>query len=128
MAESNKRIQELTKAELEIMQVIWSVGREFVVRDIHELLPDPKPAYSTVSTIVRILDTKGFLTHKTYGHSNVYKAVVSKEDYTDSFMHGVFNSFFGGSISTLVNYFSSRKSISVQETDEILKILDEDKK
>ena len=107
MAESNKRIQELTKAELEIMQVIWSVGREFVVRDIHELLPDPKPAYSTVSTIVRILDTKGFLTHKTYGHSNVYKAVVSKEDYTDSFMHGVLNSFFGGSISTLVNYFSS---------------------
>lgn len=128
MAESNKRIQELTKAELEIMQVIWSVGREFVVRDIHELLPDPKPAYSTVSTIVRILDTKGFLTHKTYGHSNVYKAAVSKEDYTDSFMHGVLNSFFGGSISALVNYFSSRKSISVQETDEILKILDEDKK
>jgi predicted transcriptional regulator len=128
MAESNKRIQELTKAELEIMQVIWSVGREFVVRDIHELLPDPKPAYSTVSTIVRILDTKGFLTHKTYGHSNVYKAAVSKEDYTDSFMHGVLNSFFGGSISTLVNCFSSRKSISVQETDEILKILDEDKK
>ena len=108
--------------------MIWSVGREFVVRDIHELLPDPKPAYSTVSTIVRILDTKGFLTHKTYGHSNVYKAAVSKEDYTDSFMHGVLNSFFGGSISTLVNYFSSRKSISVQETDEILKILDEDKK
>ena len=128
MAESNKRIQELTKAELEIMQVIWSVGREFVVRDIHELLPDPKPAYSTVSTIVRILDTKGFLTHETYGHSNVYMAAVSKEDYTDSFMHGVLNSFFGGSISTLVNYFSSRKSISVQETDEILKILDEDKK
>lgn len=128
MAESKKRIQELTKAELEIMQVIWGVGSEFVVRDIHELFPDPKPAYSTVSTIVRILDTKGFLTHKTYGHSNVYTAAVSKEEYTDSFMHGVLNSFFGGSISTLVNYFSSRKSISVKETDEILRILDEDKK
>jgi predicted transcriptional regulator len=128
MAESKKRIQELTKAELEIMQVIWNIDREFVIRDIHELLPDPKPAYSTVSTIVRILDTKGFLTHKTYGHSNVYSATVSKDDYTESFMHGVLNSFFGGSVSGLVSYFSSRKSISVQETDEILKILNDDKK
>lgn len=128
MAESKKRIQELTKAELEIMQVIWNIDREFVIRDIHELLPDPKPAYSTVSTIVRILDTKGFLTHKTYGHSNVYNAAVSKDDYTESFMHGVLNSFFGGSVSGLVSYFSSRKSISVQETDEILKILNDDKK
>ncbi len=128
MAESKKRIQELTKAELEIMQVIWNIDREFVIRDIHELLPDPKPAYSTVSTIVRILDTKGFLTHKTYGHSNVYSDAVSKDDYTESFMHGVLNSFFGGSVSGLVSYFSSRKSISVQETDEILKILNDDKK
>lgn len=128
MAETKKRIQELTKAELEIMQVIWTIGKEFVIRDVHELLPDPKPAYSTVSTIVRILDTKGFLSHKTYGHSNVYSTAVSKDDYTDSFMHGVLNSFFGGSVSGLVSYFSSRKSISVQETDEILKILNDDKK
>ena len=89
MTETKKRIQELTKAELEIMQVVWKIGHEFVVRDVHELLPDPRPAYSTVSTIVRILDTKGFLSHKTYGHSNVYQAAVSKEDYTDSYMHGV---------------------------------------
>lgn len=128
MTETKKRIQELTKAELEIMQVIWTIGKEFVIRDVHELLPDPKPAYSTVSTIVRILDTKGFLSHKTYGHSNVYSTAVSKDDYTDSFMHGVLNSFFGGSVSGLVSYFSSRKSISVQETDEILKILNDDKK
>ncbi len=127
MAETKNSIQELTKAELEIMKIIWGIGKEFVIRDIHDLMPDPKPAYSTVSTIVRILDTKGFLSHKTYGHSNVYFAVVSKDDYTESFMHGVLNSFFGGSISSLVNYFSARKSISVQETDEILRILDEDK-
>ena len=128
MAESKKRIQELTTAELEIMQVVWDLNREFVVRDIHELLPEPKPAYSTVSTIVRILDTKGFLSHKTYGHSNVYMASVSKDEYTESFMHGVLNSFFGGSVSRLVNYFSQRNSISVEETDEILRILDDDKK
>ena len=128
MAESNNRIQELTKAELEIMQEVWKLGHEFVIRDIHEMLPEPKPAYSTVSTIVRILDNKGFLSHKTYGHSNVYQAQVSKEEYTDSYMHGVLNSFFGGSVSRLFSYFSSRNSISVQETDEILRMLDEDKK
>ena len=64
MTETKKRIQELTKAELEIMQVVWKIGHEFVVRDVHELLPDPRPAYSTVSTIVRILDTKGFLSQQ----------------------------------------------------------------
>ncbi len=128
MKESKKSIQELTKAELEIMQIVWSLDGEFVIRDVHERMQDPKPAYSTVTTIIRILDTKGFLSHKTYGHSNVYKVEVTKEEYTDSFMHGVLNSFFGGSLSGLVNYFSARKSISTQETDEILKILDEDKK
>lgn len=127
MVESSKKCQELTKAEYEIMKVVWKIEKEFVVRDVLDALPEPKPAYSTVSTIVRILDSKGFLSHKSYGHSNVYFAFVSKKDYTDLYMHNVLTSFFDGSVSRLVNYFSNNKSISNEETDEILKILDKDK-
>ena len=126
MERNNRKIQELTKAELEIMQLVWKIGHEFVVRDIHNMMPEPKPAYNTVSTIVRLLDTKGFLTHKTYGHSNVYFCAVSKNEYTGSFMQGVLNSFFDGSVSRLVNFFSTNKNISVHEADEILKMLDKD--
>ena len=123
MDKQKKIIPELTKAEMEIMQVVWQIDDNFVVRDVHERLPEPRPAYSTVATMVRILDTKGFLSHKTYGHSNVYSAIVSKTEYTDLYMHNVLHTFFDGSISRLVNYFSQRKSISVEETDEILQML-----
>lgn len=127
MRKENK-IQELTKAELEIMQLVWQLGHEFVVRDIHNMMPEPKPAYNTVSTIIRLLDTKGFLTHNTYGHSNVYFCAVSKDEYTDSFMQGVLNSFFDGSVSRLVNFFSTNKHLSVHEADEILSILNDTQK
>lgn len=123
MDSKKQKMQELTKAELEIMQIIWKLGKEFIVRDVHDMMPEPKPAYNTVSTMVRILDTKGFLTHKTYGHTNIYKAAVSKNDYTGRFMQGVLNSFFEGSVSRLVTFFSDNKNISVQEADEILNML-----
>ncbi|MBO7588881.1 MAG: BlaI/MecI/CopY family transcriptional regulator [Bacteroidaceae bacterium] len=123
MDSKKQKIQELTKAELEIMQIIWKLGKEFIVRDVHDMMPEPKPAYNTVSTMVRILDSKGFLTHKTYGHTNIYKSAVTKDDYTGRFMQGVLNSFFEGSVSRLVTFFSDNKNISVQEADEILNML-----
>lgn len=123
MDSSKQKMQELTRAELEIMQVIWKIGKEFIVRDVHDMMPEPKPAYNTVSTMVRILDSKGFLTHKTYGHTNIYKSAVTKDDYTGRFMQGVLNSFFEGSVSRLVTFFSDNKNISVQEADEILNML-----
>ncbi len=128
MAESKERPQELTRAELEIMQIAWKLEKEFIVRDIYNEMPEPKPAYNTVSTFVRILDTKGFLTHKTYGHINVYLPAVSKQDYTGTFMQGVLNSFFDGSISRMVTFFSARKDISIKEADEILQVLNNSKK
>ncbi|MBR4299999.1 MAG: BlaI/MecI/CopY family transcriptional regulator [Bacteroidales bacterium] len=82
MAEKVKnRPQELTKAELEIMQVIWQ-KEKVLVHDILAELPESKPAYNTVSTIVRILENKGFVSHKAYGRTYEYFPVVAKEDYT----------------------------------------------
>lgn len=123
MDSKKQKMPELTKAELEIMQIIWKLNKEFIVRDVHDVIPEPKPAYNTVSTMVRILDTKGFLTHKTYGHTNIYNATITKDDYTGHFMQGVLNSFFEGSVSRLVTFFSDNKNLSVQEADEILNML-----
>ena len=120
------RPQELTKAELEIMQVIWQ-KEKVLVHDILAELPEPKPAYNTVSTIVRILESKGFVSHKAYGRTHEYFPVVAKEDYTNTYMKTVLENFFDGSFSRMVNFFTSQKSISVEETDEILKILGGDK-
>ena len=123
MAEiSQNRVQELTRAELEIMQILWRIGQGFV-NDILAELPDPKPAYNTVSTIVRILEKKNFVMHKAYGKSHEYYPIVEREAYTATYMNSVLTNFFGGSPSRLVSFLSSNKSISLEETDEIIKLL-----
>lgn len=114
--------QELTKAELELMQVIWD-KEKVLVHDILEVLPEPKPAYNTVSTIVRILEQKGFVGHKAYGRTYEYFPVVSKEAYTQRYMTTVLDNFFDGSLSRLVSFFSEQESIPAGEVNEILKML-----
>ena len=116
--------QELTRAELEIMQVLWARGSAFV-NDILASIEEPRPAYNTVSTIVRILEKKGFVAHKAYGKTYEYYPQVSKEAYAEKFMSGVLENFFDGSLSRLVSFFSENKSISVEETDAILRMLKE---
>ena len=116
------RTQELTRAELEIMQILWDRGSGFV-NDILEALPEPKPAYNTVSTVVRILEKKGFVDHKAYGKSHEYYPIVNRDSYTQGFMSSVLNNFFGGSASRMVSFLSSNKSISMEEADEIMKLL-----
>jgi predicted transcriptional regulator len=122
MVNRRPRPQELTPAELEIMQILWDRESAFVNDILAELL-DPKPAYNTVSTIVRILEQKGYLAHKAYGRSHEYYPIIDRESYTKDFMVNVLNNFFGGSASRMVSFLSSNESISLEETDEILKLL-----
>lgn len=123
MAERLKpKTQELTRAELEIMQILWDRQSGFV-NDILEALPEPKPAYNTVSTVVRILEKKGYVEHKVYGKSHEYYPIVDRDTYTQSFMSSVLDNFFGGSASRMVSFLSSNKSISLEEADEIMRLL-----
>lgn len=117
-----ERSQELTRAELEIMQIVWDKGACFV-NDILERLPEPKPAYNTVSTVVRILEKKGYLDHKAYGKTHEYFPLVDRDTYTKNYMSAVLNNFFEGSASRMVSFLSSNKSISIEETNEILEML-----
>lgn len=117
------KAQELTQAELQIMQVVWAKERVFV-KDVLAEMPEPKPAYNTVSTFIRILEKKGFIGHTAYGKTYEYYPLIPKEEYTGTFMTGVLNNFFGGSLSRLVSFFSDNKAISLEEADEILKMLE----
>lgn len=125
-ARIKERPQELTRAELEIMQILWNREVGFV-NDILEDMPHPKPAYNTVSTIVRILEKKGFVGHHSYGKSHEYYPIIDRDTYTGGFMSSVLNNFFGGSASRMMSFLSNNNSISVEEVDEILNLLNDKK-
>ncbi|MEM9325508.1 MAG: BlaI/MecI/CopY family transcriptional regulator [Bacteroidota bacterium] len=119
-------MKELTKAEEEIMQVLWHLENAFV-KDVIEELPEPKPAYNTVSTIVRILESKGFVGHEAFGKSHRYHPLMSKDEYSKKFMRGFVSKYFSGSYQQLVSFFAKEKDMSLTELEEVLKQLKEDK-
>ena len=115
-------MKELTKAEEEIMQVLWQLNNAFV-KDIISQLPEPKPAYNTVSTIVRILQQKGFVGHEPKGKSHQYHPLISKDAYTKSFMKGFVKKYFSGSYQQMVSFFTREEDLSLQELEQLLKEL-----
>ncbi|MDP1621008.1 MAG: BlaI/MecI/CopY family transcriptional regulator [Bacteroidales bacterium] len=116
---------QLTRAEEEIMQILWEI-KKGVVHDILEKFPEPKPAYNTVSTIVRILEQKGFAGHKAYGRTHEYFPVISKKDYTKSSFRGFMNNYFDNSYKSLASFFASGENLSIRELEEIQKAIDEE--
>ncbi|WP_407426689.1 BlaI/MecI/CopY family transcriptional regulator [Arcticibacter sp.] len=120
-------IKELTKAEEQIMQVLWDLGKGFV-KDVIEELPAPKPAYNTVSTIIRILETKGFIDHEAFGKSHRYFPVISREDYRSFATGKLLNNYFSNSVENMFSFFVKEKKIDLKEADEILKLIENLKK
>ena len=118
-------MKELTRAEEQIMQVLWSLGKAYV-KDIIERLPAPKPAYNTVSTVVRILEKKGFVGHEAFGKTHLYHPLVAKEDYTQAFLKSFVRNYFDDSYQELVSFFSRDRSLTVSELEEILASLGEE--
>lgn len=117
----NQEIKPLTRAELEVMQILWKKGAAFV-SDIRDEMPEPRPAYNTVSTVVRILEKKGVVGYEAVGKSHRYYPLVDKERYTQGFMRSVLGSFFDHSPARLVSFFCERENLSLQETEQILDI------
>ena len=115
-------MKELTRAEEQIMHVLWHL-RQAYVKDIIECLPEPKPAYNTVSTIVRILEKKGFVDHEAFGKTHRYHPLVAKEDYTQAFLKSFVRDYFGDSYQELVSFFARDRGLSVSELEEILTAL-----
>ena len=120
-------MRELTKAEEQIMQVLWTIQPAFV-KDLIVELPEPKPAYSTVSTIVRILEGKGFIGHEAFGPTHRYFAIISKEDYSHFSMKKMLENYFDGSLKQMVSFISKKEKLTLAEMDELLKTLENLKK
>jgi predicted transcriptional regulator len=112
--------KQLTKAEEQIMQVLWDLN-EASVKDIIEILPNPKPAYNTVSTIVRILESKEFVGHTSIGRGFVYHPIVKKDDYSNQSLHKLMNGYFEGSFKSMVSFFVKENKMDVSELENILK-------
>ena len=112
-------MKELTKAEEQIMQLLWELKNAFV-KDIIEQIPEPKPAYNTVSTIIRILEKKGFVGHNAYGKTHEYFPLISRKDYTRSYMKNFMRNYFSGSFQEMVSFFAKEDNMSVSELDELM--------
>ena len=117
-------MKELTKAEDQIMQILWKLDKAFV-KDIVEQMPSPKPAYNTVSTITRILEKKGFVGYKAYGKTHEYFPLVSKDKYTKFYLNNLVGGYFNGSIQSLVSFFASENKMDTNDIDQLLKKLEE---
>jgi BlaI family transcriptional regulator, penicillinase repressor len=120
-------MKELTRAEEQVMQVLWEMGKGFV-KDILEKLPAPKPAYNTVSTIIRILEKKGFVGYQAYGKSHEYYPLVAREAYTRSYLNNFVGNYFGGSFQQLVSFFAKEENMDLKEIDELLRHVKQDLK
>lgn len=114
-----REIKELTRAEDQVMQILWQIGRG-VVRDIIEKMADPKPAYNTVSTIVRILETKGFVDHKAYGKTHEYFPLITKEKYMRFYLNNMIRGYFNGSFPDLVSFFARDNKLDAKDIEKLL--------
>jgi BlaI family penicillinase repressor len=120
-------MKELTKAEEQIMQVLWEIKQGFV-KDVIAELPEPKPAYNTVSTIIRILEGKGFIDHEAFGTTHRYFPILNIEDYKNFASEKLLNSYFGNSVEKMFSFFIKREKVDLKEADEILKLIEKLKK
>lgn len=117
-----KELKELTRAEEQIMQELWELEKAFV-RDIIDRLPEPKPAYNTVSTIIRILETKGFVQHDSFGKSHRYYPVISKEEYRSFATGKLLSGYFDNSVESILSYFLEDKKLDLKDADALLNMI-----
>jgi BlaI family penicillinase repressor len=117
-------VKELTKAEETIMQLLWQL-KEAMVKDIIELMPEPKPAYNTVSTVVRVLEGKKFVDHKPYGNSHVYFPLISEAEYKKFTFDKLMSGYFSNSYKSLVSFIANEKKLDVQQLDELTQLIED---
>ena len=119
-------MEKLTAKEEQAMRVLWTAGKGFV-KDLLEEYPEPKPHYNTLSSLVRLLEDKGYVGHKAYGNTHEYFPLISKEEYQREFMSYIVESYFGRSYKNVVSFFAREQNISVEELKEIIKMIEKGK-
>lgn len=116
-------MKEITKAQEDILKAIWETENG-AVSDILENLSDPKPAYNTVATVIKVLERKGYVAHKTYGKTHVYYALITRKEYANHVVKSAFTGFFNGSLHQMVSPFIMNKEISIGELEELKQMVE----
>ncbi|NLE34730.1 MAG: BlaI/MecI/CopY family transcriptional regulator [Bacteroidales bacterium] len=110
---------QLTRAEEQVMQILWDLG-EGLVKEIRDRFDEPRPARNTVSTVVRILEKKGFVDHKSYGNVYLYFPVVSREEYSRHQLFGLLEGYFDNSFPAMASFFAREKDLTMAEMEELI--------
>jgi len=113
-------MKQLTKAEEEIMQVLWQLEKANV-KDVINQLPEPKPAYNTVSTIIRILENKGFVDYEKQGKGHIYFPLLKKQEYSNQSINNLVDNYFQGSFKSMVSFFVKKNDVDLKDMEAILK-------
>lgn len=116
-------MKELTRAEEQVMQILWKIGKGYVT-DLLEYFPTPKPAYNTVSTIVRILEKKGFVDHEPAGKSYIYFPLITKSDYSQHSLSQLVKGYFSNSYKQMVSFFSDDDNLTIKDLEEMKALID----
>jgi BlaI family transcriptional regulator, penicillinase repressor len=118
-------MEQLTKAEEQVMQFLWSL-KEAVVKDIVDRFDEPKPAYTTVATVLKVLEKKGFADHKSIGNTHLFFPVVSKKEYARLQFRSLLEDYFQGSFPKLATFFAHENNLSITDLEEMLKMAEEE--
>ena len=120
-------MEQLTQTEERIMQIIWRLNSAFV-KDVIAELPDPKPPYNTISSVVRILEQKGYLTHKAYGKTYEYHPIIQKKDYSKLTIKNLLSNYFEGSYKSLMSFIVNEEPLTQEQILEIEQLIKDQKK
>ncbi|HCX24466.1 MAG: CopY family transcriptional repressor [Flammeovirgaceae bacterium] len=120
-------MKELTQRELTTLEILWEIEKGFV-NDVLDMYPEPKPPYTTISSIIRILETKGYVSHKAYGKTHEYFPIVSRIKYKKYVVKDLVKNFFGGSLNNVVSFMAEEDELSEKEIKEISELIDQYKK
>jgi predicted transcriptional regulator len=118
-------MKEITKAQEEILKALWQINNG-AVSDVLDILKEPKPAYNTVATVIKVLESKGYIDHKTYGKTNVYFPVISKSEYAQHLIKDTFKGLFNGSLNQMMSCFVKNKDVSIGELEELKQLLEDE--
>lgn len=116
-------MEEITNAQEEVLRALWQIN-DGAVSDVLNQLDDPKPAYNTVATVIKVLEKKKYIAHRSYGKTNVYYPLISKKQYAQHMIGNSVKDFFNSSISQLVSAFVNQKEISINELEEIKNLVE----
>jgi BlaI family transcriptional regulator, penicillinase repressor len=119
-----KSEMELTRAEEQIMQILWKIEKGFI-KDVLDHFDEPRPAYTTVATIIKILEKKGYVSFKQYGNAHQFYPLISKSDYSRTHVNSIFSRYFRSSIKDVVSFFTDNNNVSTKDIESAIKLLTE---